>query len=282
MARRDVPDPGAMGTSLSDFFERSDGNARDWMRWQRAARVLDSVYDRRLRLASVRRKIIGEDATRPAEQVLIVGVSVPSRPTALDDIVARLSVSRHRVDVSTVPMLPKGKFENVDDAIRAAPRVLSEYDWLVVTDDDIDVGPGFLDGYLALARAAGLSISQPAHKFHSFTTYQLTRRRWGASARETRFVEIGPLTVFRADTFDRALPFPPSRWAYGLDVLWADLAGKHGWRMGVIDGMPVSHTRPVAGTYDMAAAVEEGRKLLRQHGVALGRADVFGTERVLF
>jgi hypothetical protein len=51
--------------------------------------------------------------------------------------------------------------------------------------------------------------------------------------------------------------------------------------MGIIDGAPVSHTRPVGATYDMAAAVEEGRTLLQQYGVTLGRAELFGMSRKL-
>jgi hypothetical protein len=259
---------------MTDFFECHSGNARDYMRWRWLARILDGIHDLRLAAGLRRKRVYRSDLANPRERILVVGVSVPSRPEALKDITARLARSRHQVDVSTVPMLPKGKFENVDDAIRAAPRPLAAYDWLVVTDDDVDIDAGYLDRYLALARTAGLSISQPAHKFHSHTTYQLTRRRWGALARQTGFVEIGPFTVFRSDTFDRVVPFPPSRWAYGIDVLWAGLAERHGWKIGIVDGAPVDHLRPVAGTYDMTAAIEEGKRMLRGHGVQLNRAEL--------
>ena len=260
---------------MSDFFESHVGNARDYMRRPRLARLLDALHDRALPRASLE-QLAEAEARLPPERVLVVGVSVPGRENALQSITSQLAHSRHDVHVSTVPMLPQGKFENVDDAIRAAPLPIGAYDWLVITDDDITLGDDYLDRYLAIARAADFSISQPAHKFLSYTTYQLTRRRWRSLARRTCFVEIGPFTVFRANTFAALVPFPPSRWSYGLDVLWASQAIQHGWNIGIVDGLPVSHTRSVGGSYNMEGAREEGRQLLSRSDVVLNRADLFG------
>jgi hypothetical protein len=91
----------------------------------------------------------------------------------------------------------------------------------------------------------------------------VTRRRPGAVARETGFVEIGPVVGFHAPTFDVLLPFPGLRAGWGLDAHWSALAREHGWRIGVIDATPITHgLRPVATSYDRRAAIEEARQFL--------------------
>ena len=81
--------------------------------------------------------------------------------------------------------------------------------------------------------------------------------------RETRFVEIGPLTAFRRDVLDELYPFPELRWGWGLDLHWAALARERGWRLGVIDALPVRHeSQPVATAYKHAEAIDEARHFL--------------------
>ncbi len=82
-------------------------------------------------------------------------------------------------------------------------------------------------------------------------------------ARETGFVEIGPVTAFHADTLDVLLPFPELRAGWGLDLHWSALAREHGWPIGVIDATPVRHgTRLIGSSYDRTAAVAEARQFL--------------------
>ena len=191
-----------------------------------------------------------------------------------------LTSGRHQVERSVISMGDRGKFANVEAAIASAPSPLTSCDWLVIVDDDVDFAPGFLDDFIAAAEAADLAIAQPAHKFDSYANYRLTHRRWGALVRQTRFVEIGPLTALRRDTFAELIPFPASRWCYGIDVYWAALAQAHGWKMGVVDGTPIRHLRPVATAYDSAGAVAEGREMLARLGVSMDRASVLGPGRI--
>lgn len=191
-------------------------------------------------------------------------------------VTSALVSPRHQVERSVIPMGDRGKFANVEAAIAAAPAPLATYDWLIIVDDDVDFAPGFLDDFVAAAEAAGLAIAQPAHKFDSYANYRLTHRRWGALVRQTRFVEIGPLTALRADTFSQLVPFPTSRWCYGIDVYWAALAQAEGWKIGVVDGAPIRHLRPVATAYDLAGAVAEGREMLARLGVSMDRNTVLG------
>jgi hypothetical protein len=91
----------------------------------------------------------------------------------------------------------------------------------------------------------------------------VTRRRPASAVRETAFVEIGPVTAFHAATFDALLPFPPLRMGWGLDVHWSALAQERGWRLGIVDAVPVLHAvAPAATAYPRDAAIAEARAFL--------------------
>ena len=84
--------------------------------------------------------------------------------------------------------------------------------------------------------------------------------------RETRFVEIGPVTAFARSTFATLLPFPQLRMGWGLDAHWAALASEHGWRCGVTDAVAIGHrAAPAADGYSREAAVAEAREFLAAH-----------------
>jgi hypothetical protein len=83
--------------------------------------------------------------------------------------------------------------------------------------------------------------------------------------RETRFVEIGPVTAFTAEAADALLPFPPLRMGWGLDLHWAALAAERGWRCGVTDAVAISHSSaPAAAAYSREQALAEARAFLEQ------------------
>lgn len=44
---------------------------------------------------------------------------------------------------------------------------------------------------------------------------------------------------------------------YGLDHLWPALLGNPRGGMGILDAIPVAHTRPIGATYDVNAALAE-------------------------
>ena len=54
----------------------------------------------------------------------------------------------------------------------------------------------FLDRFVGLCERFGLDLAQPAQSQRSHSAWRVTRRRPASLVRETRFVEIGPLTAF--------------------------------------------------------------------------------------
>ena len=133
-------------------------------------------------------------------------------------------------------------------------------------DDDVVLPRGFLDRLLFLAERFGFDLVQPAHRARSHAAWRVTRRTARTLARETQFVEIGPVTAFARSTFSTLLPFPSAlRMGWGLDLHWAALAREHGWRCGVLDAVAIAHSEaPAADAYSRAAAVAEARAFLAE------------------
>jgi hypothetical protein len=192
----------------------------------------------------------------------VAGVDRPQLDGLMDAARAELGRSRHEVVFAIAPAAPgRGKFENLNAILGShAP---AGHDWLVVVDDDVVLPAGFLDGFLFLAERFGLRLAQPAHRLRSHAAWRVTRRRPLSAVRETAFVEIGPVTAFHADTLADLLPFPELRMGWGLDLHWAALARERGWRMGVVDALPVGHAlRPAAAEYDRERAAAEAADFL--------------------
>lgn len=138
---------------------------------------------------------------------------------------------------------------------------------VLVTDDDVcfvGAGAARFGGFATLG---GFDIAQPAHQPGSEATFFVTRVVPLSTARETRFVEVGPVVFFAPRVLPRVLPFPAdSGMGWGLDVAWSLLRAE-GFRLGVVDATPVVHHGPVGAAYDTAAADAAQREHLRRAGV---------------
>ena len=199
----------------------------------------------------------------PLRRVLALGVERPERRELTEAIRAELLRSRHDVELHTCPPGGRGKFENIDALLAAHPA--DGHDWLLLVDDDVELPRGFLDRFLFLCERFSLALAQPAHRLHSHAAWPVTRRRAASVVRETRFVEIGPVTAFASRTFPVLLPFPALRMGWGLDVHWAALARERGWRCGVVDAVSIHHrAAPAAAGYARAEAVAEARSFLAE------------------
>jgi len=197
----------------------------------------------------------------PRRSVLAIGVEREDQPNLLDGARTELRRSRHDVEVATSGIGGRGKFENLN--VLLAAHSLEGRDWLLVLDDDVALPRDFLDQFLFLAERFQLKLAQPAHRRRSHAAWRVTRRRAGSVARETRFVEIGPVCAFHRDTFETLLPYPQLRAGWGLDAHWAAIAREHGWRIGVVDATPIRHVmRPIADAYRRADAMAEAQAFL--------------------
>jgi hypothetical protein len=126
---------------------------------------------------------------------------------------------------------------------------LGLYDWLIVTDDDIEVPVGFVDRFLALAGRHKFALAQPARTHDSYIDHHFVAALTGVDARRTTFVEIGPLFAVAAAAFGIILPFDetaPMGW--GLDSVWPVQLAEANLPLGIVDATPVRHAlrRPVS------------------------------------
>jgi hypothetical protein len=224
-------------------------------------------------------------------RVLVVGVYLGERPhlaasiaralgnaTGLAVTQAWAAVGRASDDpllrgmTRTTVATPTPKFTLINRLL--AGFELADFDFVVVSDDDIALPPGFLLRYLALQQHCGFSLAQPARTPHSFHDHYLTLQRPWLLARRTRFVEIGPLFSVRADAYAALLPFDEaSPMGWGYDYVWPVQMERAGLRMGIIDRTPVDHSlRPQSVSYSAPAQRHVMQDFLRQRA-HLSRAE---------
>lgn len=241
-------------------------------------RITDRVWD--LPLHRLRRKshIEADAAAYPTLKVLLTAVEVPSRKVELRRVLDQFSRTKHELTIAIAPMGARGKYQNINAALEKFDT--SQFDWLIVTDDDIVLPEHFTDQFLYISEKIGLDIAQPAHRFHSYASFNLNLRKFGCLARTTHFVETGPVTAFRRDIFPVVLPFNDTRWAWGLDVWWAEMAREKAFPIGIVDATPIEHLRPVANSYDHVAAIDEAKAFLLKQDVVRERSEILRTTQV--
>jgi hypothetical protein len=197
----------------------------------------------------------------PRRRVLALAIERTDVPNLLAEARAELERSRHELDFVSIAAGDRGKFENLNELLRSHDP--HEHDWVLLVDDDVSLPTGFLDRFLFLAERFDLRLAQPAHRRRSHAAWEVTRRRARSVARETAFVESGPLVAFHATTFETLMPFPPLKAGWGLDAHWSAVARRHGWKIGIVDATPIRHgLRLIATSYDREAAIAEGRRFL--------------------
>jgi hypothetical protein len=224
--------------------------------------MLDAGQDA-LEIASGRRMRLDRTARHapPTRRVLVLCLARPKHKALVENIRAELARSRHDVELRLGSPGDRGKFENLN--LLLADQAPDDRDWLLVIDDDIVLPGRFLDRFIFLAEHFRLDLAQPAHVRASHAAWQVTRRQSSSIARETRFVEIGPVTAFASSTFSTLLPFPTLRMGWGLDLYWGAVAREHDWRCGVIDAVAIRHrAAPAASTYSREQALAEARVFL--------------------
>jgi hypothetical protein len=252
--------PSVEANPPEDFLSGESGTVGGLDGLRRAA--LD-LADDALEIASGRRRRL-DIASRegpPTRRVLALCVARPEHGTLVKGIRTELARSRHLVELCVGSAADRGKFENLN--LLLENHSADAYDWVFVLDDDIVLPHGFLDRFLFLAERFGLDLAQPAHRRASHAAWRVTRRQTNSLVRETRFVEIGPVTAFARATFSSLLPFPDLRMGWGLDMHWAALGRERGWRCGVIDAVAIRHrAAPAASAYSREQALVEARNFL--------------------
>ena len=140
--------------------------------------------------------------------------------------------------------------------------------WTMLFDDDVHFAFHNPEDFFRVAEHATFGICQPAHTASSYATYPMTRARCLSVARETEFVEVGPVVLFSPAATKHVLPFPPRiQMGWGLDVEWLRLARAGLVRLGVVDAAPIVHEGIVGRDYVQSGESELLGAYLREEGV---------------
>jgi glycosyltransferase involved in cell wall biosynthesis len=217
-------------------------------------------------------------------RALVLGVYLADEPNNVEDIVARLADStgvavRQRwvalggdppgpeVAAVTSSILRKRvpKYAILNDLL--ATEDLGAFEFVLTVDDDIVVPRRFLDFFLPLQARLGFAIAQPPRTSNSYIDHPIVEQQRGVLARETLFVEIGPVVSVHRDAFDVVFPFDlvsPMGWGY--ENVWSHEASAGGLKMGIVDAVPVDHSlrEPVAN-YSWDEADRQRAEYLRRN-----------------
>jgi hypothetical protein len=223
--------------------------------------------------------------------VLVVGVYLADRENRVLDLCESFRSSRHwdveqrwialgahppaaLADVTVAVALPTPKFTLINEQLRSV--LLDRYAYVVVCDDDVTVPPRFLDEYLASVEQHDFALAQPARTHDSYTDHHFVMQLRGIRARQTRFVEIGPVFSMRADAARLLTPFDEaSPMGWGYDFVWPVQMAHARLKMGIVDACPVAHNlrKPVTNySWDRAKAEMDALLARRPH---LDPADSF-------
>ncbi len=129
-----------------------------------------------------------------------------------------------------------------------------EYDYIWIPDDDIYANQATISRMFEVARAVGLDLFAPALHESSHYAHFITMENRRFYGRWVGFVEI-MMPGFSTSALETVLPtleLSETGWGWGLDSLWPKLLGYE--NVGIIDGTPVIHTRPVGRMRDAELA----------------------------
>jgi hypothetical protein len=134
-----------------------------------------------------------------------------------------------------------------------AAGLATEPDVLVIADDDVEIVVGDLRRLMRAGSALGFDLFQGAHAAGSAAAFSFTRMRPLSFARETSFVEQGPLVLLSRRGQQALLPFPADLgMGWGIELRWWRVAKEAGLRLGVVDAVSMRHFRSTVRTYDTA------------------------------
>ena len=216
--------------------------------------------------------------------VLVLGIYLADRPNLAEHLVESFASSQDFLvdqrwiallgapptpDVAAVTVCVKRsrtpKFTLINYLL--ASNAWRLYDFVVISDDDIALPDGFLDRYLTIQRECGFALAQPARAHGSYVDHPITEQVDDLRARETRFVEIGPLFSVTRDFMPTIAPFDESApMGWGLDSVWPVIAARHGNRLGIVDETPVEHSmRKPVSSYDYDTTYAQMCLFLERH-----------------
>jgi hypothetical protein len=147
----------------------------------------------------------------------------------------------------TIGSGPGTRFANLNKLYEAKP--IEPGSWVVIADDDVLFVRGSLTRTISIMKTAGLSLAQPSQSILGWWTSPFNVARPFLVARDSNYVEQGPLVVVDPEFAEIILPLTDENdMGWGIEAEW--YRAKEGkYRIGVIDDCRVAHCARAGATY---------------------------------
>jgi hypothetical protein len=229
------------------------------------------------------RELTARITPRCRPKVLVLGVYMGDRDNLVDHLVPTLARSHHcqvtqrwiaigsvsqRADVKAVTVSEvharTPKFTLINRLVAEAD--IAEHDYIMVCDDDVTLPIDFTDRFIGWQQHCDFALAQPARSWNSYVDHSFVRRSLWSKARETRFVEIGPIFCMNRRMAELIVPFDQtSAMGWGYDLVWPVIARQHGLKLGIVDDAAIEHSIRARGAlYQTGGEIESMAAMLSQ------------------
>lgn len=141
-------------------------------------------------------------------------------------------------------LIPGTKVHGWRSALTDHEEFISQYDYVALIDDDIDVDASSLTRLFEIGRAEGFMIFQPSLTWDSYFTYAGTIRNPLFEFRCVNYIEM-MAPFFATSALKQIAPLFEYGWESGIDLIWGSALLPEDRRFAIIDAVPIRHTRPV-------------------------------------
>jgi hypothetical protein len=157
------------------------------------------------------------------------------------------------------------RFSNFNRLCEVKP--IRDGSWVVLADDDVMFTKGNLAKTISFMKQAGFSLAQPSHSILGWWTSLFNIGRPLLIARDTNYVEQGPLLVVDPIFAKQILPLPEANdMGWGTEAQW--YRAKEGrYRIGIIDACRVAHWGRNATDYVAEPEMKGMQERLTQSGI---------------
>jgi hypothetical protein len=139
---------------------------------------------------------------------------------------------------------PGSKVAGYGQTIRDHERLIRNYRYIALFDDDLATDAASLLRLFQIADQQGLRIAQPALDHQSYFTHACLLQHKGFVLRHVNFIEM-MCPFFRSDVLLELAPLFELGFESGIDLIWSALVHEAPADFAVIDSVPVHHARPV-------------------------------------
>lgn len=168
------------------------------------------------------------------------------RERSFDMLVAAYSPDAPVIEADGVTnvLLPGRKVHGFSNVFRSHSRILADYRYIALVDDDIATNQRDLERCFSIGRAKHLKIWQPSLTWDSHFSHACTLTNPSFLLRYVNFVEM-MCPFFEVTYLKRAMPLFDLGYETGIDLIWTRLMRDPWLKAAVVDDVSVRHTREV-------------------------------------